>query len=383
MKKDAECQKQALKILLVGDASNCHNTLATGLRRLGHNVTVASGGSGWMRTGRDIDLARSPGKLSGAWLWARINAMKCTRFTGYDVVALSSPNFLDLKPHRILDFFRFLKKNNRSVFLTALGTDIPFIDMCTATDTPLRYSEWHIDGAPSPLRIAAPGAIDRWHSPELQQLHDFVYDNIDGAVSVLYEYDLSLRRILPPEKIAYGGIPVDTESIIPVSVPDNLQCVRFLLGIQRGRELVKGTDRLLAAAKKIVDKYPGKASLDIIENLPYTEYLSRMRQAHVILDQLYSYTPATNALLAMAMGLATFSGNEPEFYDFIDEHQLHPVIGCAPDDSLIFEILENIVLNPSEISRLGSEGREFVLRHNDCRVVARRFLDFWTSKIQL
>ena len=40
-----------MKILLLGEASNLHWTLAEGLRTLGHDVTVASGGSGWMITG--------------------------------------------------------------------------------------------------------------------------------------------------------------------------------------------------------------------------------------------------------------------------------------------------------------------------------------------
>ena len=52
-----------MKILLIGDASNYHACLGDALRRLGHDVTVASSGSRWMHTHRDIDLARPlPGK---------------------------------------------------------------------------------------------------------------------------------------------------------------------------------------------------------------------------------------------------------------------------------------------------------------------------------
>ena len=370
-----------LKILLVGDASNCHNTLANALRKLGHNVVLASNGSGWMQTHRDIDISRKPGRISGAGLWARLNILKYSHFTGYDIVAISNPNFIDLRPCRIIKFFNFLRKHNRSVFLTALGTDIPYIDLCTASDSPLKYSEWSINGQLSPMRLSDPGIFERWHTPPMHQLNNTVYRNIDGAVSVLYEYDLALRRVLSPQSIAYGGIPIDTDRITPVQIPDNPDCVRFFIGIQRGRELIKGSDRLIAAAKKIVEKYPGKATLEIVENLPYSTYIRQMRSAHVILDQLYSYTPATNALIAMASGLVAFSGNEPEFYDFIGEKRLRPVIGCQPDDELIFSTLEKIVINPSLINTLGRQGREFVLRHNDSLIVAKRFLDFWTSKL--
>ena len=36
-----------MKILLLGEYSNVHNTLADGLRALGHEVTVASNGDFW------------------------------------------------------------------------------------------------------------------------------------------------------------------------------------------------------------------------------------------------------------------------------------------------------------------------------------------------
>ena len=47
-----------MKILLLGDYSNVHATLAAGLRALGHEVTLASDGDGWKGYARDIDLKR-------------------------------------------------------------------------------------------------------------------------------------------------------------------------------------------------------------------------------------------------------------------------------------------------------------------------------------
>ena len=59
-----------MKILLLGEYSNVHNTLVQGLRHLGHQVTVASNGDFWKDYPRDIDLARRPGKLGGLKLLA-------------------------------------------------------------------------------------------------------------------------------------------------------------------------------------------------------------------------------------------------------------------------------------------------------------------------
>ena len=47
-----------MKILLLGDYSNVHNTLAEGLKALGHDCVVASNGDHWKNYPRDIDLKR-------------------------------------------------------------------------------------------------------------------------------------------------------------------------------------------------------------------------------------------------------------------------------------------------------------------------------------
>lgn len=52
-----------MRILLLGEYSNVHATLAAGLRRLGHEVVVASNGDFWKDYPRDTDLSRNAGAL--------------------------------------------------------------------------------------------------------------------------------------------------------------------------------------------------------------------------------------------------------------------------------------------------------------------------------
>ena len=57
---------QIMKILLLGEYSNVHWTLAEGLRALGHEVCVLSDGDGWKNYSRDISIVRkTTGKLDG------------------------------------------------------------------------------------------------------------------------------------------------------------------------------------------------------------------------------------------------------------------------------------------------------------------------------
>lgn len=375
-----------MRILLMGDASNFHRTLATGLRRLGCDVTVASSGSGFMQTDRDIDLRRPfPGKAGGLALWARLNGPLRRRLKGYDAVSVSNPVFLDLKPGRVRKVFNRLRRDNGAVFLTALATDLPYIEECLDPDSPLRYNEFRIGDRPAPYALRHPEIISAWQTPPLSDWCEEFYAGIDGAVSALYEYHLALARRLPDDKTAYGGIPIDTCSLGPVDLPESPRPVRIMLGRHRGRMEEKGTDLLETAARRAINRNPGKGELVIVENRPYDEYISLMRSAHVVVDQAYSHTPATNALLSMAYGIPTVSGGEPGFYDFIGEPDTplrRPVINSPVDLDGMTAMFDHILTHPEELRPLGQASRDFVMRNNECSVVARRFLSFWQSRLK-
>ena len=85
-----------MRMLLLGEYSNVHNTLAKGLRELGHEVTVASDGDSWKDYPRDIDLRRDLTSRTGriSFLWRLFKALPKMR--GYDVVQLINPIFFEL-----------------------------------------------------------------------------------------------------------------------------------------------------------------------------------------------------------------------------------------------------------------------------------------------
>jgi len=369
------------KILLLGDYSNCQRSLATGLRRIGCEVTLISDGSSWQDCQRDIDISRRPGKLGGLQLYLKLKYKLSDRLSGYDIVSIHDPNFVSLRPKLLKKIFDRLKTSNGSVFLNAMSTDLPFLDMLQDHNSPLKYSEWFVDGKPSRLKIADQAQWDAWHTKDLADYQRYVYSQLDGAVAVLYEYYLGLGYALPPEKIAYGGIPIDTEVLQPVALPEKIDCVKLFLGRDRMRKLVKGSDYLEEAARRVIARHPGKAELVIVENRPFAEFTKLLKNSHVVLDQIYSYTPATTALMAMAYGLNVVSGGESDYYDFIGEHDNLPVINAPTELDALTDTLEQIVTHPEQIALRGRKSREFVEKHNACEIVARRYLDFWTNRI--
>lgn len=367
-----------LKILLFADYSNFHATLAKGLRKRGCDVTVASDGSAFMECERDIDISRNEGKLGGLWLAARLHGSLGRKLSGFDIVSLRDPNCLNLRPERGLRILKNIMGRNSKCFLSYISTDIPFLDMLEAKDSPLKYSEWFINGKPNHLLLEDETQWEGWHTKGMRALNEYVYAHINGIVSGLYEYHKSAERVFPKEKIAYGGIPIDIEKIEFKPI-DNPGKIRLFLGRDNRRKLQKGSDLLEIAASNVVAKYPDKAELIVFENRPRREYEDAMRSCHVLLDQIYSYTPATMALEGLAAGLTVVSGGEKEYYDFIGEKDNHPIINAPVELEALEKTIEKIVVSPQKMKERGIRGREFVEKHNSLDVVTERYLNFWLN----
>lgn len=374
------------KILLLGDYSNCHNTLAAGLRALGCRVTVASDGSRWQNVHRDIDLRRAPGTAGAVRYAAGVFAkLAFGSLGGFDIVAVHDPHFADLRPGRLKPLYRLLRRRNGRIFYTAMSNDIPYLDMLCAPDPPLAYSEWHRSTPAGTVHAhAGKERIAAWRDPAIRRWQDWFFDNIDGAVSVLYEYHLAMQRRLGDGLCAYGGLPVDTDRFAPSPGRgamgwDGNGPVRLFLGRDPRRTDLKGSLVLEDAARAAMARHPGAATLQIVQNVTFDRFTGLLRDAHVVLDQIYSYTPATTALMAMACGQNTVSGGEADFYDFIGEHDNRPVINAPIDAGALTDVIADVIAHPADIKTRGQQSRQFAVRHNDAVTVAKRFLDFWTK----
>ena len=118
---------------------------------------------------------------------------------------------------------------------------------------------------------------DNWKLPLMRKHSEHILNNIDGAVSCLWEYHECYKPLLG-NRLAYGGIPIDTKSISPHILDKEPEKVKFFIGIQRDRNILKGTDQLLEAAQRIVDRYPNQCELEVVENVPYEEYVQLLSQ---------------------------------------------------------------------------------------------------------
>ncbi len=362
-----------MKILLLGEYSNVHATLARGLRRLGHKVTVASNGDFWKDYPRDIDLARPSGRWGGARLAARL-AARLPRLRGYDVVQLINPMFAELQAARLRPVYRWLRRHNGRVVLGAFGMDYYWVHE-NLTRRPLRYSDFNLGDT---LRHDAAAEKEKhdWLGTDKERLNRMMALDSDAIVAGLYEYWACYAPLFPG-KTRFIPYPIDmTGRPEPGPRPKDVP-VRLFVGISRGRSAYKGTDVMLAAARAVEARYPGRTQLRVAEGVPFARYVELMDGADAILDQLYSYTPSMNPLEAMSRGIICVGGGEPENYDILNEHELRPIINVQPSYDSVYSELEALVLHPERIDRLRRQSWAYVARHHDHLKVARQYEELY------
>lgn len=358
-----------MKILLIGEYSNVHNTLADGLRQLGHKVTVASNGDYWKNYPRDIDLARETRILGGAKLLTRL-CSNLYRLKGYDVVQIVNPIFIDLKAERIFPIYKWLREHNGKMFMGAFGMDYYWVNE-NIQRKPLRYSDFNIGDT---IRHTSDTEKERqdWLDTPKERLNKYIANDCDGIIACLYEYWACYAPLFPT-KTSFAPLPIKPHETLLPKRRETGDPINIFVGISKSRNEYKGTDIMLAAAQAVSSKYPGKINLNVAEGVPFSQYVEMMNGSDVILDQLYSYTPAMNALEAMNRGIICVGGGEPESYDIIGERKLKPIINVTPSYESVFHEIERLVLNPNLLNRLKIESVEYVRQHHDYIKVAKQY----------
>ena len=364
-----------MKILLIGEYSNVHWTLAEGLRTLGHEVCVASNGDFWKDYKRDISLTRDNGIFAGLRFMAK-TLLTLPHLRGYDIVQIINPMFLELKAERLKHIYKYLRKHNAKIFMGAFGMDAYWVKGCTSTPRTFRYSDFNIGDTPITNTFAEEQRKD-WTGTPKAALNEFIANDCDGIIAGLYEYDAVYQKE-HGDKLAYIPFPVEPQR---VEKPyDNKSKIKFFIGINATRSAYKGTDIMLAALEHIVRDYPNECEMLKAMNVPFEQYSAMINDCDVLLDQLYGYSPAMNALLAMSKGKIVVGGAEEECYSILGEKQLRPAINVIPSEEDVYRKLKWIIENKNIIAQMQADSVTMIERHHSPAKVAQQYIEFWNSK---
>lgn len=377
-----------MKILLIGEASFLHNTLKKGLVERGHRVTTMSDGNGWHDAPRDIDLRRDGrwGKLGGlrvVWQLLRHLPQLC----GYDVVQIHNYQFVPLMYRWNTLLLRFLKLTNRRVVKGCFGDD-PQIFRRQAQGVPA-YSDTYWSGQLQNAylhrdriaEVVEHGAEASWRKTTHMA---------DALVACLYEYWLDYNEPLYAAKLHYIPLPIECEEMVRWCDGEKVKCVgndtpshplTILIGLQPKRDFMKGAMKIATFVEEVARRHPGKVQIKYVEGVPYDEYMHLLAEADVLVDQLYSYTPSMNSLAAMARGTVVIGGGEEEYYEFIGEKTLRPIINVRPDvpDEENIATIERALFTDGMLERMAQESVEFVHKYHDYRLVAKQYEQLYYS----
>ena len=396
-----------MKILLIGEASFLHNTLKKGLVERGHRVTTMSDGNGWHDAPRDIDLRRNGrwGKLGGLWVvWQLLRHLP--QLCGNDVVQIHNYQFVPLMYRWNTLLLRFLKLTNRRVVKGCFGDD-PQIFRRQAQGVPA-YSDTYWNGQLQNAdqhrdRIAEViehGAEASWRKTTHMA---------DALVACLYEYWLDYNEPPYAEKLHYIPLPIECEEMVRWCDGEMVKCVgndppspshpndsqlstlnsqltpshplTILIGLQPKRDFMKGAMKIATFVEEVARRHPGKMQIKYVEGVPYDEYMHLLAEADVLVDQLYSYTPSMNSLAAMARGTVVIGGGEEEYYEFIGEDTLRPIINVRPDvpDEENITAIERALFTDGMLERMAQESIQFVHKYHDYRLVAKQYEQLYYS----
>ena len=363
-----------MKVLFIGDYSNYHACLAAELRNRGICVTLVSDGGAYMNTDCDIKICRGPG-LQGSIQYLRDVYNISRELKGYDIVQLISPGFVHLRPEKLKFFLNRFKSNNGSLFLTLAGDDYFFVKACEEGKI-FKYSEYKVGDKLTEFGRTA--TFTEWLKKDLRKYTEFFYNNLDGAMSALPEYDMAAKPILGG-KLTYTGIPIDLSLLKYEQLDITAEKLNLFLGMKEESAVRKGTNYLYKILKELEEEMPDRCRVIRVSNKSIKEYYELMKTAHIVIDQLYSYSPATNALAAMALGKVAATGAMPEYYDYLSDDFDKPIIGLSPLDPDIKSTLKDCIINRGKLVYMSIKGRKLVEKNNDVTIVADRYIEHWNK----
>ena len=345
-----------MKILLLGEYSSLHYNLYLGLRHFGHEVHLASTGDGNRDIFRTHDISFKKNKNRIVQGIYRIRAEKnlIDSLGHYDVIQIMNPNILS-KFHLINPYKHLRKKCDKMIMLSA-GLDKNY----------LKYARIKFDYSYEFKQSLI--------QKTLNSNENYLFEKVDGIITTAYTY----KRVHEeePKFIANIEFPI----IIEGSPRIILKKDKFVFyhGNKKERYFEKGTNFIENAINNLDKKYKLENAFHVRGVIPYKKYLQLMSRVDCIIDQVYSYDPGMNALIAMMKGKIVFGGCENSYMDFMGI-KTPPLINIRPDSDYIKNQIIDFLEHPSRAREISKNAYLFVKSNHNHLKVAKQYLDVWKN----
>lgn len=364
-----------MKVLLVGDYSGVHYNLWVALKALNIDVTLISDGDGskeiptqlsWRNSEKNSKFKKYIDIHGTNFLSLNRDIIESCR--DFDIVQIVNPVICESLSSKLnLDFFSYLKINNKKVFMYSVGDDLRWVSYhLFSNKTKSMFNDKRVlisRESFHPLRYVI--------YPGYRKLCKRVYSDVNAIIPGSLDYYLSNKGFDNVTKIV--PFPLDIGAL-PYRRRDSYDSFTLFHGIQKGKRLRKGY-KVFEEIKKIVSDNK-KIKVINVESVPYSKYVNLLADSDIVFDQSVSYDQGMNAVIAMAMGKIVFSGFEKEFYEYYDLNHECGINANSNLDDMLNEML-NITNDHARFEKMAISARNFVLDKHDHIKVAKEFIEIW------
>ena len=380
-----------MKILLIGEYSNLHNSLKQGLQKNGFEVTLLSTGDGFKNFDSDIPIKSTLfenkflkliAKLIDRLIGVSLNEIeifikaifKINKLKGFDIVQLINERSFGTSPRLEKTILKYIFKNNKKVFLLACGVDT--VSIKYASEKKFRYSILSPYFKNKNLKGEFKHTVKYLNSNYLM-LGEYVRDNVKGIISSDLDYHIPYENFNKYLGMIPNPINIDKLKKREINKKNKI----FILhAINSKNKIKKGNEFFEKSLMLIEEKYKNKIKIVKTIDRPYSEHIINVNECDILLDQVYAYDQGYNALEAMALGKVVFTGAEKEWVEFYNIKEDSIAINALPDISKIVEKLSWLIENPMQLKSISKNARKFIEEHHDYKNIANKYLKTWKTK---
>ncbi len=377
-----------MKILLIGEYSNLHNSLKQGLLKNGHEVVLLGNGDGFKNLDVDILIKSSIFENNFLKIIAKIidrligvslnefeifikSILKIRKLKGFDIVQLINQRAFNTSPFMEKILLRYIFKNNKKIFLMACGMDT--ISIRHAYQKKFRYSIISPYFENKDLKKEFKHTL-KYIKPNYIKLSKYIRNNVHGIISSDMDYHIPY---IGTEK--YLGMipnPINIDILMNTGVKKRSK-IYILHAINSKNKIKKGNKYFEKALSLIEEKYKNKIKIVKTIDKPYSEHIINVKECDILLDQVFAYDQGYNALEAMALGKVVLTGAETEWMEFYNLEEDSVAINALPDVSKIVEKISWLIENPTKLKNISKNARKFIEKHHGYKNIAKKYLTTW------
>ena len=379
-----------MKILLIGEYSNLHNSLKKGLLNLGHEVILLGSGDGFKKYDVDILIKSTIFENKFLKIIAKIidkvfkfslNELEIyfkskkiiKNLADFDIVQLINERPFNTSANLEISLLKHVFKNNKKVFLLACGVDHKSISY--ANDKKFKYSILTPYFENNSLKKEYRHIL-KYLDSDHSKLSNYIEQNTQGIISSDLDYHIPYLNSKKYLGMIPNPIDIDTLNEDGKSFK---QKIVILHAINSKNKLKKGNKFFKKSLSIIEAKYSNKVEIIRTTDLAYSEHIKNVKNCDILLDQVDAYDQGYNALEAVAMGKVVLTGAEKEWREHYNIVEDYVVINAMPDVSYLIEKLSWLIENPEKIEMISKNAREFILKYHDYNVITKKYLKAWEN----